>query len=60
MVVSGLNRSVICQVNKRIHSGGAAVKNLTASAGVARGACSIPLWEDPWEEEMATHSSTLA
>ena len=60
MIVSGLNCSVIYQVNKRIHSGGAAVKNPTAGAGVARGACLIPCWEDPLEEEMATHSSTLA
>ena len=32
-------------------------KNLPANAG---GVGSIPAWEDPLEEEMATHSSILA
>ena len=37
--------------------GGAVVKNLPASA---EDHGSIPGWEDPREEEMATHSSILA
>ena len=36
------------------------VKNLPANAGDARDVGSIPSWEDPWEEQMATHSSMLA
>ena len=36
------------------------VKNLLANAGAARDVGSIPRWEDPLEEGMATHSSTLA
>ena len=36
------------------------VKNLLANAGAARDVGSIPGWEDPLEEGMATHSSTLA
>ena len=34
--------------------GGSVVKNLPANAG------SIPGWDDPLEEEAATHSSILA
>ena len=37
-----------------------AVKNLLANAGAARDMSSIPGWEDPLEEGMVTHSSTLA
>ena len=37
--------------------GGAVVKNLPANAGDTG---SIPGWEDPLEEEMATHSNILA
>ena len=40
--------------------GGAVVKNLPASAGDAGGMGLILGWEDPLEEEMATHSSILA
>ena len=36
------------------------VKNPSANAGDIRDACSILGWEDPLEEIMATHSSTLA
>ena len=36
------------------------VKNLPANAGDAGGPGLIPGWEDPLEEETATHSSTLA
>ena len=36
------------------------VKNLPAHAGDAGDAGSIPGWEDPLKEEMATHSSILA
>ena len=36
------------------------VKNLPANAGDARDIGSIPGWEDPWEAQMATHSSMLA
>ena len=36
------------------------VKSLPANAGDARDAGLIPGWEDPLEEEMATHSSILA
>ena len=36
------------------------VKNLPANAGDARDAGSTPGWEDPLEDEMATHSSILA
>ena len=36
------------------------VKNLLANAGAARDMGSIPGWEDPLEEGMATHSSVLA
>ena len=36
------------------------VKNLPANAGDAREGGSILGWEDPLEEEMATHSSILA
>ena len=36
------------------------VKNLPANAGDVRDVGSIPAWEDPLEEEMATHSSILA
>ena len=35
------------------------VKNLPANAGELRDAGLIPGWEDPLEEEMATHSNTL-
>ena len=35
------------------------VKNLPANAGDARDAGLIPGWEDPLEEEIATHSSIL-
>ena len=37
-----------------------AVKNPPATAGDTGDAGSIPDWEDPLEEGMATHSSTLA
>ena len=40
--------------------GDAVVKNLPANAGDVRNLGSIPLWEDPLEEEMAHHSSILA
>ena len=36
------------------------IKNLPANAGDVRNLGSIPLWEDPLEEEMAHHSSILA
>ena len=36
--------------------GGAVVKNLSANVGAAGGVG----WEDPLEEEMATHSSILS
>jgi len=36
------------------------VKSLTANAGDVRDTASILDWEDPLEEEMATHSSILA
>ena len=36
------------------------VKNLPANAGDAGHMSSIPVSEDPLEEEMATHSSILA
>ena len=36
------------------------VKNLSANAGDERDVDSIPGWEDPLEEGMATHSSILA
>ena len=36
------------------------VKNPLATAGDIGDAGSIPGWEDPLEEGMATHSSTLA
>ena len=36
------------------------VKNPPATAGDTGDAGSIPDWEDPLEEGMATHSSTLA
>ena len=39
---------------------GSVVKNLPANAGDARDTGSIPGWEDPLEEEMATHPSILA
>ena len=35
------------------------VKNLPANAGDVRDASSIPVWEDPLEEGMATYSSIL-
>ena len=37
-----------------------AVKTLPANAGGMRDTVSVPGWEDPLEEEMATHSSSLA
>ena len=37
-----------------------AVKKPPSSAGDRRDIVSISLWEDPLEEEMATHSSILA
>ena len=40
--------------------GGSVLKNLPANAGDARDTGSIPGWEDPLEEEMATHPSILA
>ena len=40
--------------------GGSVVKNPAASAAGAGGVDLIPGWEDPLEEEMATHSSVLA
>ena len=36
------------------------VKNLTANAGDIRDAGSIPGWEDPLKQGMASHSSILA
>ena len=36
------------------------VKNPPASAEDIRDVGSVPRWEDPLEEEMATHSSILA
>ena len=36
------------------------VKNTPAKAGDIRDAGSLPGWEDPLEEGMATHSSILA
>ena len=36
------------------------VKNLSTSAGDVRDMCLIPGWEDPQEEDMATHSIILA
>ena len=36
------------------------VKNPPASAGDIRDVGSVPGWEDPLEQEMATHSSVLA
>ena len=36
------------------------VKNPPASAGDIRDVGSVPGWEDPLEQEMATHSSILA
>ena len=36
------------------------VKNLPVKAGDIRDVGSIPSWEDPLEEDMATHSSILA
>ena len=36
------------------------VKNLPANAGDIRDVGLVPGWEDPQEEEMATHSSILA
>ena len=36
------------------------VKNLTVNGGDIRDQASILGWEDPLEEEMATHSSILA
>ena len=39
---------------------GLMVKNLPAKAGDTGDAGSIPGWEDPLKEEMATHSSILA
>ena len=35
------------------------VKNLPANTGDARDMALIPGWEDPLEEEMATHSSSI-
>ena len=40
--------------------GGTVVKNPPANAGDARDMSSILSWEDPLEEEMATHSSIFA
>ena len=40
--------------------GSSMVKNLPAHAGDAGDAGSIPGWEDPLKEEVATHSSILA
>ena len=40
--------------------GGAVVKNSPASVGDIRDVGSVPSWEDPLEEDMATHSSILA
>ena len=36
------------------------VKNLPAHAGDERGVASVPGWEDPLEEGMATYSNILA
>ena len=41
-------------------SGGSVVKNLSANAGDTGDTGSIFGWEDPLEDEMATHSSILA
>ena len=40
--------------------GGAVVKNPPANVGDARDMALISGWEDPLEEELATHSSVLA
>ena len=40
--------------------GGAMVKNPPTNAGNTRDAGSVPVWEDPLEQKMATHSSILA
>ena len=39
--------------------GGSVVKNLPANTGAAGDESSMPGWEDPLEEGMATHSSIL-
>ena len=39
---------------------GSVVKNLSANAGHARDRVQSLVWEDPLEEEMATHSSVVA
>ena len=36
------------------------VKKLPANAGDARDVGSVPVWEDPLEEDMAPHFSILA
>ena len=46
--------------NIRCFPGGSGIKNSPASAGDVEDMNSIPGWEDPLEEEMATHSSILA
>ena len=40
--------------------GGSVVKNPPTSAGDTGDVSSIPGWEDPLEEQMATHTSILA
>ena len=49
------NQFYICK-NEEGFPGGSVVKNPPANADVGL----IPGWEDPWEKEMATHSSILA
>ena len=40
--------------------GGVLVKNPPINAGNTRDAGSVPVWGDPLEQKMATHSSILA
>ena len=47
------------QISRNRKTGGS-VKNLFANAGDKGDACLILGWEDPLEEDMATHSSILA
>ena len=48
------------QVSRRASQVALVVENLPINAGDLRDTCLILGWEDPLEQEMATHSSILA
>ena len=48
---------LVCKRSLYSFPGGSVVKNLPANSGASGDTGSIPGWEDPLEEEMASHSN---